>query len=69
VTGGVRTFPGRIDEEAEEARRRPFRRWLAVIKRPIIILREHERPRTWVGSLVNNTAVVAEPFVEDLRWP
>ena len=45
----------------------PFRRWLAVVNKPIVILSEdveHERARTFVGPIVDGTAVVT---VRDLR--
>jgi hypothetical protein len=40
----------------------PFRQWLAVVNKPIDILGEdvkHERARTFIGSTIDGTAVVA----------
>ena len=39
----------------------PFRRWLAIINKPLVILSEdveHERARRIVGSIVDGTAIV-----------
>jgi hypothetical protein len=45
----------------------PFRRWLAIVNKLVVILSEdveHERARTFVGSIVNGTAIVT---IRDLR--
>ena len=39
----------------------PFRRWLAVVNKPLVILSEdveHKRARTCVGSIVDGTATL-----------
>jgi hypothetical protein len=67
ATGGVRACSVRTGEEAEEARRPPFRQWLAVVNKPLVALSEdieQERARTFVGSIVGDTAIVT---IRDLR--
>jgi hypothetical protein len=53
--------------EGGEGLASPFRRWLAVINKLVIILSEdveHERARAFIGYIVDGTAIVT---IRDLR--
>jgi hypothetical protein len=67
ATGGVPAYLIRTNKKAEEARRRLFRRWLAVVNKLIVILSEdveHEKARAFINFIVNSTAIIT---IYDLR--